>query len=197
MSAEEEDSDLEIIPNPPSPVNIVDLSEELNDELPQSPHSVTEHESIDDAPINNNNGKRRIKPESVIDESPSVPPAKRRRLNNNNNHDDDECDGDEIINIKREKEIKLAEKSIDINKQKTTTCSKANKYHFYGVSDGLNYSGQCLNNECTAYKEPIAIWRGFGEEVVPIKDEKNNFMKCPGCSNIFILKAIVLYNGNA
>eukprot|EP01083_Nonionella_stella_P185756 678200_1 len=173
-----EDSDLEIIPNPPE-TPIIDI-----DDLP-SMH-------------NNHNRKRVIKHEE------HDKPRKKKRKLNQCNHTDIVYDA----NIKIKPEQGLAKACVDINSQSVqqkkpkrnhkskTTSQRVRMEPFYASQPGLNYCGYCLNERCDEYQHRIIKNRGFGR-IEPIQDEADKFMKCPSCSHVFALKAIRLFCAKA
>ena len=179
MSADE-DSDLEILPNPADTTKTVDLSnaEEGATELA----TLLMHETS--KPMNavkRNSWKRRIQ---LKTEPRSAPPKKKRRV-------DTDCENEDRVEetasaIKSE----TGAECIDMSKQHVRRAA-SNPHHFWGMRPGLNYAGQCMNASCVAHTEPVMIMRGFGA-IEPIYDIERQVMKCPGCSEVFSLDAIYL-----
>lgn len=177
----DEDSDLEIIPNPPTSNVTLDLSEIPDDPVPSASSQNGNHPGYASSSTTPKCGlKRKIKIESV---TPTEPPTKKQRT--------DQCDGSKRVKV----EMPALSPSIE-GQSRRSWKTGSNWYHFWSVKGGLNYSGYCMNSECVAVGEPITFHKGYGL-VEPIKDVQNGILKCRGCSKIFELKSIDLYKADA
>eukprot|EP01083_Nonionella_stella_P188224 693298_1 len=123
---DDEDSDLEIIPNPPPQKGpLVDLSNNAeNDKHVQLP-------SYDRNTNNNssNSRKRTIKSEFTANQ----PPAKKLKLG---------LDTKPLIN--KAPKDSISKKSVNIKQQERKRCgtgSNANGFHFFVAHEGLSYTG--------------------------------------------------------
>lgn len=72
-----------------------------------------------------------------------------------------------------------------------------NNYSFWKCCPGLNYCGKCLNRNCKAFNQPIIMNRGFGINILPLMEYKDNKILCPGCKQKFELNAFTLYSCDA
>eukprot|EP01083_Nonionella_stella_P090018 251477_1 len=168
---DDEDSDLEIVPNPPPQKGpLVDLSTNPeNDKHVQLP-------SYDRNTNNSSNSRKRsIKPEFTA----NLPPAKKRKAGPDT----------KPLPIKTQ-EKDVSKKSVNIKQQHRKKCGP-NNYHFWGAHSGLYYAGNCFNSSCVAFREPVTAPRGYGV-IKPLEDQQHNNIRCPGCDTTFQLKAIHL-----
>eukprot|EP01084_Bolivina_argentea_P288595 495360_1 len=174
------DSDLEIIPNPEPIRNVLDLS--MNNDTVQSIIDDMNEEQHKHQQSTKKRAITSIKQEEIIHE----PTAKKRKLNNN--------DSKPIVCMKQEKKqkeiiIKKTRKKVKKSTNKKQTKKTSNSLHnFNTFNTGLNYGGQCSNNNCVAFNTNVIMQRGFGM-FQPNKDSHN----CPSCSKPFKLKYIYLY----
>eukprot|EP01084_Bolivina_argentea_P002866 5322_1 len=167
-SQNNEDSDLEIIPNPEPTTNIVDLS--TNDETVQSVIVDMNNEQQKRQQFSKKRSIDHVKEETIVNE----PPVKRRKLNNQPKQE--------------QKEIVIKQKTASIsNKTKRQTVAKS-QFDYHTIYPGINYRGKCLNHACIAYNEPVTMKRGFG-----IFEPSKEFTSCPGCTHAFKLRTIFLY----
>eukprot|EP01083_Nonionella_stella_P035314 96399_1 len=167
---EEEDSDLEIIPNPPPRKGpMIDLSENHNNEKHSQRLSDNQNHDVDTNRNGSNSKKRVIKFKKE--------PSKKRKLNSKPNTNET--------------------KPLRVNvKQKETRDVGSDGFHFFRLSFGLCYAGHCFNRACVAFNEPVMSPRGYGI-IHPLLDQQQNKIKCPGCSTQMQPKAIYLYGCSA
>ena len=182
MSADE-DSDLEIIPNPLPKTKTVDLRSAKFDR--------GEHVATNIVRETNQSNSATKKCRVQIKSEPRSAPLKKKRKV-------------VITDCKNAEHVKLVTnaikpepgaKCIDMRKQKVLSIGH-NNFKFLTIRPGLNYAGRCVNTTCTAHNELVMVSRGFGV-IDPLKDIQDRFMKCPGCSAEFALAAIELCRANA
>eukprot|EP01083_Nonionella_stella_P061650 160605_1 len=81
----------------------------------------------------------------------------------------------------------------DVETAYTGTVSTENNFHFYSISHGLNYVGKCNNQSCKAFREPVIMPRGFGENIRPFEEGVGGKIVCPGCKTGFKLEEFTLF----
>ena len=67
----------------------------------------------------------------------------------------------------------------DVRKQSYVPLGQ-NPYKYYKVSPGLNYAGQCKNENCGIYKQRLCVQRGFGRFEYHVDTELDALNSCKG-----------------
>merc|ERR1712228_358400 len=184
----------EIIPNPKPNGTLVDLSQSAENDI----HSMTINDFIYPENYRNDNTQNQRKRSIKLEDDDRTPPTKKRRFDTNNNQHSIIPKTESISN-----RIFISETCLNVNRQQKSKvlsgkeADAAIKRHpFYLNRDGLYYGGECDNENCIAYTQPITVSKGYGT-IKPIEDIKSKSIKCPGCSHNFDLKSIYLSNCSA